>query len=181
MRRLDRLLALILGLALAGVAVLTGMEIMVLVLGKAAVVIPRHAWDQSLRDAAWSGTGAVVASAAAAGVGVVLILLQLIRRKPVRLALLSPLGQRLWVSRRGLARRLGRQVAALDAVGDGRVRVGRRRVRARAALEGEAERAVVVEEIRGVVGSTLSTLGVVADLKIRVKAKAPSPPPSAGE
>ena len=183
MRRLDRMIALLLGLALAAAAVLAGIETMELVLGRAPLVIPRHAWDQGLRSQQWNSTDVVVTSAILAGVGALLVVLQLVRRRPVRLALRSRPGQRAWVSRKGLARRLGHDVARLDVVTSAKVRGGRRRVRARVTLASGTEPLAGIDAVRSTTGATLASLATVRDFRVRVSATLPKPdstPPNPG-
>lgn len=178
MRRVDRFCGLIIGLALAGAAGLCGVEVMALILGNRAMIVPRGSWDRQLRHVGWDSTGVVVAAAVMAGVGVVLLAIQLLPRRLVRLLLRSPPGQRLWVSRRGLARRLAGDITALGAVRDGRVRVGRRRVTARVVLEAGTSRSPEADDVASVAARTLAGLGTVDDLRVRVKAKAGNDPPA---
>ncbi|MGI8751380.1 MAG: DUF6286 domain-containing protein [Acidimicrobiales bacterium] len=171
MRRLDRAVALFCGLALAVAAVLAGIEIMELILGHPPLIIPRHSWDRSLRGSQWGSLGMELTSGIVAGVGVALIVLQIIRRRPVRLALRSRPQQRAWVSRKGLGRRLTRDVSDLDEITQSKVRVSRNRVRTKIVVRADADRAAGVNRVRTVVGDTLSNIGVVHDLKVRVVAR----------
>lgn len=175
MRRADRAVALLLGLVLAAVAVLAGIEIMELTLGHAPLVIPRHSWDQSLRGSQWGSFGMELTSGILAGVGVALILLQIVRRRPVRLALRSRPGQRLWVSRKGLARRLTNDVGELDEITASKVRVSRKRVRTKVVVTADADRAAGVDRVRTVVQDTLGSIGTVHDLRVRVVARSTAP------
>ncbi len=176
MRRLDRLLGLIIGLALAVAAVLTGIEVMELVLGNPPAIIPRHTWDRQLRLQHWNSSGMEVTSGVLLGVGVVLILLQLVRRRPVRLALRSLPGQRTWLTRQGLARRLAHDVGRVDNVRSAKVKVGRRRVRARVVLAAGTDRSTGSRAVRQASLATLGALGVVRDMNVKVKASAAKAP-----
>lgn len=177
------MVALVLGVALAAAAVLAGIEIMELILGRAALVVPRHSWDRGLRAQQWDSTGMVVTSVILAAAGVLLVVSQLVRRRPVRLALRSRPGQRTWVSRKGLARRLTRDVAQLDDVSSGQVRIGRRRIRTRVTLLAGTEQPAGTDAVRSVVRATLASLAPVRDFNVRVSAKSPTslPAPASSE
>ncbi|MDQ2728726.1 MAG: DUF6286 domain-containing protein [Actinomycetota bacterium] len=177
MRRVDRAIALVGGLVLAVAAVLAGIEVMELILGNPPLIIPRHRWDGSLSRSHWGSFGMELASGIVAGVGVVLIILQIIRRRPVRLALRSRPQQRTWVSRRGLGRRLTHDVSEVDEIDQTKVRVSRNRVRTKIVVTPGADRSAGVNRVGAVVHDTLGSIGVVRDLKVRVVARS-TPGPS---
>ncbi|MDQ6799014.1 MAG: hypothetical protein M3011_13535, partial [Actinomycetota bacterium] len=141
------------------------------ILGNPPLIIPRSSWDRSLRTSQWGSFGVQLASGIAAGVGVALILLQVIRRQPVRLALRSRPGQHIWVSRKGLGHRLTHDVSALEEIAGTKVRVGRNRVRTRIEVASGADRAAGVAKARTVIQGTLRTIGVVHELSVRVAAR----------
>ncbi len=170
MRRLDRLIALVLGLGLAAGSILVGIETMAWALGDGPVVVARHRWDAALRAGQWTSSDVVITSGLLAGVGLVLVALQVVRRLPVRLALRSRPGQRAWVSRQGLARRLSADVARLDMVTRTKVRIGRRKVRTQVALSAGTERSAGIDAVRRSASDALGHLGVVRDLTVKVKA-----------
>ena len=175
MRRLDRAVALFGGLALAVAAVLAGIEIMELVLGNPPLIIPRHAWDRSLRTSQWGDFALVLTSGIVAGVGVALILLQIVRRRPVRLAARSRPQQRVWVSRKGLGRRLTHDVSEIDEIDESKVRVGRNRVRTKVTVSSGADPAAGVDRVRTVVTGTLKRVGIVHGLQVHVVVRSASP------
>lgn len=175
MRRLDRAVALVAALALATAAVLAGIEIMALVLGNPPLIIPRSSWDRGLRGSQWGSSGLALASGIVAGVGVALILLQIIRRRPVRLALRSRPQQRVWVSRQGLARRLTHDVSELDGIAESKVRVSRNRVRTKVVVAPGADRAAAPARVRTVTEATLGRIGIVHGLRVRIVARSANP------
>ncbi|MDQ6839717.1 MAG: DUF6286 domain-containing protein [Actinomycetota bacterium] len=175
MRRLNRAVALIVGLALAVASVLAGIEIMELTLGNPPLLVPRHSWDSGLRTLQWGSFGLELTCVILVVVGVVLIALQLIRRRPVRLPLRSRPGQWAWVSRGGLARRLAFDVAELDEITSSKVRVGRSRVRTKVVLAAGTDRAAGVERVGKVAQETLRSIGMVHELKLRVVATSADP------
>jgi Family of unknown function (DUF6286) len=133
-RRLDRLVALILGVALAAAGVLAGIETMLLVLGQPALVIPRRTWAHQLSTLRWDDPTLGGVAAAVAAVGVVLLLLQVAPRRPVRVLLSSGAPAGTWVSRRSLASRGEWEILRIPQVDAARVRLGRRRLRAKVRL-----------------------------------------------
>jgi hypothetical protein len=179
-RRLNRLLALVLGIAVAGVAVVTGIEIVALASGSSAVLIPRHSWDHGLHRLRWASAGAGVASGIVATVGVVLLLVQIIPRRPVRLPLRSLAGERVFLSRRGLARRLSLDVADLDEVSAVKVRVTARAVRATAALAAGIDRKAGADAVRQTLQATLDHVAPTHRFRVRVSADVKEPPVKKG-
>jgi len=174
-RRLDRAVALVVGLALAIAAVLAGIEIMTLVVGNPPLIIPRSSWDRSLRGSQWGSSGIELASGLVAGVGVALIVLQIVRRQPVRLPLRSRPQQRVWMSRQGLGRRLTHDVSELDDVAESKVRVSRNRVRTKIVVAPGADRAAGLARVRTVIEGTLGRIGTAHDLRVRVVARSAHP------
>lgn len=134
MRRLDRLVALILALALAAAGVLAGIETMLLVLGQPALVIPRRTWAHQLDSLRWDDATLGAVAAAVAAVGVVLLLLQIVPRRPSRVLLAAGAPAGTWVSRRSLAARGEWEILRVHQVDAARVRLGRRRLRAKVRL-----------------------------------------------
>ncbi|MDQ2725049.1 MAG: DUF6286 domain-containing protein [Actinomycetota bacterium] len=175
MRRLDRAVALVVGMAIAAAAVLAGIEIMALILGNPPLIIPRSSWDHGLRGSQWGSSGIELASGVVAAVGVALILLQIIPRRPVRLPLRSRPQQRVWVSRKGLSRRLAHDVNELDDIDQSKVRVGRNRVRTKVVAAPGADRAAAVDQVRTVIEGTLGRIGIVRPLRVRIVARSANP------
>jgi hypothetical protein len=128
-RSLDRLLALVAGLALAAVGGLVAAEAVLLEAGRPPWLIPRHRWDHNLRTLAWDDNSIRTASIILLAAGAVLLLAQLIPRRPLRFPLKGRPGLTVWLSRRGLQRRLERAVTQDLDVESSRARVGRRRTR----------------------------------------------------
>jgi hypothetical protein len=172
---LDRVIALVLGLALAAVAVLAGIEIMELILGNPPLVIPRHTWNSGLRTSHWGDVGMELTSWIVALVGLILLLLQLVPRPPVRLAVRSLPGQRVWLSRKGLGRRLAMDVGEVDGVTGGKMRVGRNRVTSKVVIAAGVDPAPDVEQVRVVINNTLDSIGVVHRFKVRVTVRSADP------
>jgi hypothetical protein len=162
MRRIDRGLALVLGLALAGAGALAGIETMLLVLGRAPLVIPRHQWATDLRTTRWDSDAAVVASIGVLVLGAILFLVQLAPRRPVRLPGRQGTATTTWVSRRGLARRLAWDVQQFETVSSGQVRVGRSRVAVRLRAGAGTDPGALAEAAQARAGASIDALGVGA-------------------
>lgn len=176
MRQLDRLVALVLGVVIAAVAILTGIEVVALAAGQPPLVIPRHTWDQQLHNLGWGADGVAVTGVALAGLGVLLVVLQIVVRMPVRLSIRSRPGERAFVSRKGLARRLTHEVDQLEVVGSTRIKMGRRHVTARVVLAARTDRSEGAAAARQALEGTLQAVAVVPEPRIRVRAKEKVPP-----
>jgi hypothetical protein len=168
-------IALVLGLALAAVVVLAAIEIMELILGNPPLVIPRHSWYSDLRTSHWGDVGMELTSWIVALVGLLLLLLQLVPRPPARLALQSLPGQRVWVTRKGLGRRLARDVGDVEGITGGTMRVGRNRVTSKVVVAAGVDPAADVERVRAVIEHTLTTIGVIRRLRVRVVVRSADP------
>ncbi len=133
MKAVDRLLALVAGLALAGVGGLVALETGFLSADQPAVVVPRSRWDRGMGDLEWSSTSLRVAAIILVASGALLLVLQLVRRSPRRLALDGGPGRTAWITPASVRRVVERAVIDdNDEVRSARARVGRRRVRIQA-------------------------------------------------
>ena len=124
MRATNRLISIILGLALTVVLVLTALEIALARLDRKEL-LPWHRRYRTLQDTLWNSSGTRVAFAILAAVGLLLLFLQVWRRRPVVLALEDKPAT---VRRRQLERALTADTSHLDGVAGSRVRAKRRRV-----------------------------------------------------
>ncbi len=106
MRTVNRILALLLGLGLAGAAGLGALEAVQLHRGEPAVVVPRGVWDRGLSNLRWGDGDLRTAATILVVVGAVLLLAQLAPRRAVRLPLRSTAGRPTWISRHSLDRLL---------------------------------------------------------------------------
>ncbi|MCU4186010.1 DUF6286 domain-containing protein [Acidiferrimicrobium sp. IK] len=174
-------MALLLGLGVAGAAVIAGIETMLLVLGEPSLVVPRSDWARTLSSLRWNDTAlAVVAGGVAAG-GALLLLVQVIPRKPVRLLLRSGAHAGTWLSRKGLGRKVAYDVAALAQVSRSSARVGRRRVRVQARLEPGIEAAAGKAAVLGAATSALEQWPLVVPLRVTARVRTTRLPTTPGE
>ncbi len=167
MRTTNRLIAVLLGLALTAALVLTAIEIALARLDRNELV-PWHRWYRTLRGTSWDATGTRVGFGILAGAGLVLLFLQVWHRRPVVLALderpdLAPAT----VRRRHLERALTGDTSQLDGVASARVKAKRRRVEVGARTNrinpGDLE-----QRLHSVVDERISALGLTEPLPVNV-------------
>ena len=113
MRTTGRVLSLILGLALAAFSVFVVIEATLLWRGQDALLVPRGSWDDSLRRLTWDDQNLRIVAIGLIVAGALLILLQLLPRRRVRLALRSAASRPTWISKRSV-RRMVSHVARQD-------------------------------------------------------------------
>jgi Family of unknown function (DUF6286) len=171
MRILNRLLSVILGLVIAGAAAVAGIEAVLLVAGQPSLVVPRARWAHYLAGASWTSTWIQIPAITLLAVGAVIGLLQLIPRRPVRLAARSTARREVWVSRRGLGRRLAADVARLDSVREARTKVTRRAVKSRVTSAPGTSVPEVRLQVDRAVETTVAQLGVTTRLRPKTKVR----------
>ena len=133
MRVVNRLLAVAAALFLVVACVLVAVEIVVAELGNDPWVIPHDRWYENARAHDWSSGWSRRLFLALAALGLVLLIVQLARRRPAALPMERGRRQRpAEVSRRSIERSLGRAVGRVDGVASGKARVKRGTVRVRA-------------------------------------------------
>ncbi|MGI8938172.1 MAG: DUF6286 domain-containing protein [Iamia sp.] len=169
MRALDRLLALLGGLALAGLGALVAIEAGLRAADRDALVIPRRRWDRSLSDLEWTSSTLELVAIITIAAGAILLLLQVAPRRPRRLALESIDGRAAWITPAGVRRVVERAVLdAHDDVADARAQVQRRRVRVKATVVASADDGAP-SRIGPTVAAALDALEVERNLRVRVR------------
>lgn len=115
MRVVNRVLALLVGLAVVAVAAIALGEVAVGLLGRDALLIPRAAWARSMTELRWNDPGLVGAGTIALVIGVALLVVELWPRRPLELPVRDHVaGRSMSIDRRGLQQRL-RRVIEQDA------------------------------------------------------------------
>lgn len=133
MRLFNRLVAVALALFLVVGCVLVAVEIVVAELGNDPWVIPYDRWYEDARAHDWSSGWSLRWFFALTALGLVLLLLQLARRRPAALPMkVGRTEHPAAVSRRGIERSLGRAVGRVDGVASAKARVKRGSVRVKA-------------------------------------------------
>ncbi len=175
MRATNRLISILLGLAFAAFFVLVAIEVALRRLHRDSLT-PWDRWYRRIRVTTWDATGTRVAFAVLAGVGLLLLFLQVWRRRPVALALddrpdLAPAT----VRRRHLERALTGDTSQLDGVASARVKAKRRRVQVGAKTNrmnpGDLE-----QRLHNTVDSRVGSLGLTERLPVTVDLEHREPP-----
>jgi hypothetical protein len=137
MRAFNRVLSLLLGLALLAGGLLVAAEVAAGLLGRGALVIPARRWADALRATTFTDPAARVVFAVVAVVGLVLFVVEA-RRWPKRRVPLADDQQRAWwLLRRSLEQHLGRAVTTGTGATGARARVRPQRRRLRVRLDAD--------------------------------------------
>lgn len=167
-RLLHRAVAAALALALLLGGVVVAVEVVAAGLGRGPVVLPHDAWYREGVANAWRSDEATWFFLALAAAGLVLLALQVARRRPDAL----PLGgaSRAELSRRSLERSLARCAERVDGVASARARVSP----ARASVEAATNRRLVKDLEPRVAEATAARLRAVGlpDTAVAVAVKA---------
>lgn len=140
MRTIDRLLALVLGLAVAAAGVILVAEVVLAVAGQPSWLVDRTALT-AVTASEYSDPLLVTSSAVAVAVGLLLVILQMVPRRPRRLELANEQTP-MTVDRTGLQDLLRQTVESDPRVQDSSVRIRRRaHVRARVAEDVDPQQA----------------------------------------
>ncbi len=147
MRVLSRLIALAVALALAVGGVLVAIEVVVAEVGRGPWVIPHDQWYQDARENAWSSLSVRMLFLVLALAGLLLLVLQLKKRRPRSLPMeRTQDGHSVDVSRRSLERSLERSITRVDGVATAKARLSESMARITAStnrrLPGDLEKRV---------------------------------------
>lgn len=124
MRIANRVVAALLGLALVVGGLLVAAETVVAAFGRRPWVLPYDRWYRSARLRSWESASTRWILIALLAGGLMLLFLQLARRRPTALEL-APGGAPADIGRRSLERSLVRAASEVDGVSRARVKVGR--------------------------------------------------------
>lgn len=167
MRTVNRLLALVVALALAAAGAIAVVEITAGLLGRPPVLVRRTDLATELAQLRWDDPRVVAAAAAMVLVGLLLLAVELIPRRPAQLPLQDRPGRSAAIDRRGLQERL-RHVALGDRdVVAATVRV-RRRARLRVSVPGGTDRRDARARVRERVTAAIGQLGLRRRLPVTV-------------
>jgi hypothetical protein len=130
LRILSRLIALALALSLVVGGILVAVEIVFAELGRDPLVIPYDQWYRSARVNAWSSSSTKQLALVLAVAGLLLLLLQLGRRRPTALPMEKGASvHSADLNRRGIERSLERAVNRVDGVASAKAKITRSRTR----------------------------------------------------
>jgi hypothetical protein len=138
MRAFNRVLSLLLGLALLAGGLLVAAEVAAALLDRGALVIPTRRWADELRETTFADAQVVFGVIAA--VGLVLFVAEVRRWPKRRISLAGDQQRSWWVLRRSLEQQLGRAVTTGTAATGARARVRSRRRRLRVRVDADAAR-----------------------------------------
>lgn len=166
----NRLLALVLGLALAVAGVIAIIEVSLLLGAHQPWLVDRTAWHESLEQLRWSDRPMTLGLTIALACGLALAFLQLVPRQPARLALDDAAEDRSTsVSRRGLQDRLREVVSGDPEVVEARVKVSRSRAAVRASVHRSTEPADVRRRLSESLYGSLDELALSHRLRVQVQ------------
>lgn len=170
MRIVNRLLVLLIGLALVALGVLAVMEAVAVTIGATPVLVDPAAVADSIDSAAWSDTGVMFTAAVLVLVGVILVVIELKPRRPVDYAAATSDQQTsLSYDRHGLTR-LATQVAQHhpDIAEVQRATLHRRRLRLTAAGYADIDPVAVRRDVEQRVSARLDDLDLRRSPRLRV-------------
>lgn len=172
-RALDRLLVLLLGLALVALAVLVPVEVVRALTG-AAPLTPWPGVLEALRAARWEDGAVLAVAAGTAALGLLLVVLELRPRRPRGVLLQGDVpGVRTTLARRGLQELLASAATTVPGVREAAVALRRRRARVTATtvLRGEER---LDGALREAVAAQLDAVRPARAPRLRVRVKAAS-------
>jgi hypothetical protein len=160
MRLLNRPLALILAVALAGASVILIIEVIAYGVHADPVIVPWHVWYRWAHRTSWDGLVVKVWSAVLIVIGALLLAAELKPRRVTRLRLRSGDATDAAVTRTGLAGTLRGAAIGVDGISGAAVKIRRHRARvtARAAARGRAAAGRLREPVTGAVRDRLDSL-----------------------
>lgn len=129
MRTTNRILAAVAGLLFLVGGLLAAVEIAIAYVGGHHWLVPYDEWYRHARSNSWESGGPRGIFIALTALGVVLVVLQLVRRRPVTLPMRSDTHTTYEVRRRSFERSLARRAEHVDGVTSARATVDRRSVR----------------------------------------------------
>jgi hypothetical protein len=162
MRLLNRPLALILAVALAGASVLLIIEVVAYAVHSDPVVVPWHVWYHWAHRTRWDALVIRVCSAILIVIGALLLAAELKPPRVSRLRLRSGEATDAAMTRSGLAGTLRGAATGIDGVAGAAVKIGRRRARVTAttAARGRAAASTLRQPVTGAVRDRLDSLGL---------------------
>lgn len=169
MRFVNRLLAMILALALVAAAVVVGIESVARYTGNEAVLLPLETWSTTLEQTSWDTDAWLVAAVAAVALGVITMIAQILPRRRRTVARKDDSQTRtVTYSRSGVADRL--RDVAIDQPGvlDADVKVGGRKVRIEASTPTGARPDEPAASVRRAVSDELDSLDLARRPKVKV-------------
>lgn len=173
MRAVNRLLGLVLGLALLGAGGICAFEVVLAAVGHPFLLVPGREWTRALRTTSWDAATAVLVVACVAAAGAILFAYEAWPRRPRLVACEASEGPgRWWLLRRSVERHVRRRLLAELPAPKAGARVARRRgrwrVRVRTAASPETP-----GDIEDRARRALERVGAGGAVAVRVKVARP--------
>lgn len=174
MRIANRLLALVVWLAVSSAAGLTLVEVTLALLGRPGWLVDRPAWAQTVRQLRWDDPAMIAAESTALVAGLLLVIAQLKPRRPALLGTKggSP-GRQVRFDRKGVELFLSRLAVADPDVAAAQVRIGRFRSRLTATLEPRTAVRSARRRLRQQLRAAGLELALRRRLRFKIKVKGP--------
>ena len=171
MRVFDRVVAVVLGLVVLGLGALVTAEVIwTKGMGRSShLVLPYESSSRYLHHHVWDSGAARAISAAIAAIGLIVLLLELKRRRPGLLTTVtSTAGVVTGISRRSLGRTLVRVATSVPGIAEARARVRRRNatVRAHTRLRDPGD---LDQQLRQELSESLDSMQLTQPPRLRVK------------
>ncbi|GAA4917769.1 hypothetical protein LX16_3844 [Stackebrandtia albiflava] len=163
MRTFNRLASMLLGLALAALGIVIGLEAVMVIAGADPVLIPGSRWYRSLTGTGFDSPVVLYAGIAAIVVGLVVLFLELRPWRPVRMA--TSVDEDWYVQRRGLERGVAGAVDQVPGVTGARAKVSKR-WRCQVTASGDPDSR---DDVRSAVDDELTRLGAPEGRRVRVR------------
>lgn len=156
----NRVLGLLLGVALAAAGALLLVELALALSGQSPAIVPLSQWDGTLRGLNWGDDTLVATLVAAAVVGALLLAAELWPRRPALLPLSERRpGRAAAIQRRGLQDHLRRVALEDPDVVGARARAGRRKAKVDARMAASADSRQVRERLKDAVNRAVEAIG----------------------
>lgn len=172
MRIFNRFLALIVGLALMAVGVIIMIEVIALAVNAAPVVLNWHAMLRWGQRNTWNAASVKITAGIIGLVGLIILLAQLKRRRPTRLAI-HPDGlnatTQVALTRKGLRAAVNASLREVDGVQHSKIKLKRRRVAVRVSPTSSDAAASVAAAVRSAVTGRLDELALARSFRTSVR------------
>jgi Family of unknown function (DUF6286) len=168
-RIVNRIVSAVLALLLAVGGVLVAVEVVLASLDRDPWILPHDRWLRTARETAWSDRSAVLAFVLLVLVGLVLLVLELLRRRTPALTM-APHSDAVHadLDRRGVERWLASRLTGVEGVDAPRAKVGKSAVDVRAETP-QGDAGEVEQRLQQAAQSALDELDLAAPLTARVK------------
>ena len=168
MRVLNRVVCAVLALSLLVGGLLVASEVVLAGIGREQWLVPYGSWQRTAETTPWSDSGLRLALAGLVLAGLVLLALQLSRRRSDEMVMARSAGADAHLDRRSAERWLAERVQRVEGVVDATARLGRRAAVVRVAPVGR--RAEGLEErVRQAATDHLRELGLAEPLRVTVE------------